>query len=110
MMTTTVMMVRNIFQSIHVSYRLTGCCICYGTFIWTCSPADVMDDEFDIEEGGTLPDSPGEDEAADEAAATANGGLDDDEHISMRGELWSDENESFEDSEAGDRDSFSKQL
>ncbi|CAL5219196.1 g985 [Coccomyxa viridis] len=68
------------------------------------SDDDVMDDEFDIEEGGTLPDSPGEDEAADEAAATANGGLDDDEHISMRGELWSDENESFEDSEAGDEE------
>ena len=60
-----------------------------------------MDDEFDIEEGGALPDVSGDDEPGDETAAAAHGGLDEDEHISMRGELWSDEDESFEDSEAG---------
>ena len=48
-----------------------------------------------------LPDVSGDDEPGDETAAAANGGLDEDEHISMRGELWSDEDESFEDSEAG---------
>lgn len=64
-----------------------------------------MDDEFDIGEGGELPGVSGE-----EAAAAANGGLDDGEHVSMRGELWSDEDESFEDSEAGDKDSSFKQY
>ena len=62
-----------------------------------------MDDEFDIGEGGELPGVSGE-----ETAAAANGGLDDNEYISMRGELWSDEDESFEDSEAGDKDSSFK--
>ncbi len=67
-----------------------------------------MDDEYDIEEAGVLPGFPGEDGPADEAAVAANGGLDDDEHISMRGELWSDEDESFEDSEAGERFLFTQ--
>ena len=104
------MMVRDILQSTHVNSCFTGCCICTRIFTWVCFPADLMDDEFDIEEGGAPPDSSGEDGPADEAAVAANGGLDNDEHISMRGELWSDEDESFEDSEAGESDSFSEQL
>ncbi len=61
-----------------------------------------MDDEFHVEERAApgrsaaveSPDGPSEE--------AANGGLVDGEHVSMRGELWSDEDESFQDSEPGE--------
>ncbi len=60
-----------------------------------------MDDEFDVKEGAALAESSGEESPEDEAQAAANGGLGDDEHVSMKGDLWSDEDESFEDIESG---------
>ena len=58
-----------------------------------------MDDEFDVGDVTALPVS----ETVSEDNPAAIGGLDGDEHVSMRGELWSDEDESFEDSEAGEQ-------
>ena len=63
-----------------------------------------MDDEFDGQAEDTLSAGSSEEEPAVSTEAEAkgvSGGLDDDEHVSMRGELWSDEDESFEADEAG---------
>lgn len=60
-----------------------------------------MDDEFDAGEGAASGDSSAEESLDEPSEVAANGGLVDGEHVSMRGELWSDEDESFEDSEAG---------
>ena len=67
----------------------------------TC--AGVMDDEFDGQGDDALRAGSSEEEAALGTEAEAkgiSGGLDDGEHVSMRGELWSDEDESFEGDEA----------
>ena len=59
-----------------------------------------MEDEFDVGEGAAPGDSSAEEGLDEPSVAAATGGLVDGEHVSMRGELWSDEDESFEDSEA----------
>ena len=68
----------------------------------TC--AGVMDDEFDGQGGDALSAGSSEEEPAVGTVSEAkgiSGGLNEGEHVSMRGELWSDEDESFEAAEAG---------
>ena len=63
-----------------------------------------MDDEFDGQGEDAVSAVSSEEEpivSTEAEAKGVTGGLDDGEHVSMRGELWSDEDESFEADEAG---------
>ena len=84
------------------------CCLCRSddpSVVHCCQTcAGVMDDEFDGQGGDALLAGSSEEEPVVSTVSEAkgiSGGLNDGEHVSMRGELWSDEDESFEGDEAG---------